>query len=168
MRKGCSVFLLGNLQKMSGHGSGQLALGGPAWARWLNQVTSTVLWFCEKKVLYFFKENVQSHNSSNNPKIFFFVWNYLCEWHFWFMSCFILLVWIALLEINIPAFKRVVLFRKKKSVLIFIVKIWCHSLYFYYVQVLLCTTVHGTVRELIYYTLCRVMCACVLFPFSLS
>ena len=40
-QRGCGVSLLGDIQKPSGHGPGQLALGGPAWAGvLLDQMTS--------------------------------------------------------------------------------------------------------------------------------
>ena len=52
---GCGVSTLGDIQKPSGHGPWQPALGGPAWARWgvwpddlqTSLPTSTFLPFCE-------------------------------------------------------------------------------------------------------------------------
>ena len=38
--KGCEVPILGDTPKMPGHGAGQPALGDPAWAGWLGQMTS--------------------------------------------------------------------------------------------------------------------------------
>lgn len=37
---GCGVSNLGGIQKPPGHGPGQVALGGPAWAQELDQITS--------------------------------------------------------------------------------------------------------------------------------
>ena len=45
---GCGVSILGDIQKPSGHGPEQAALGGPAWAGGLDQSNlsySMILWF---------------------------------------------------------------------------------------------------------------------------
>ena len=40
-QRGCGVFILGDIQNLSGHGPGQPALGGPVWTDVLDQTTST-------------------------------------------------------------------------------------------------------------------------------
>ena len=56
-QRDCAVSHFGDIQKPSGHGTGQVATGGPAWGGVLDQMTSrgplptsTTLWFYEKSV----------------------------------------------------------------------------------------------------------------------
>ena len=63
---GCVVSILGGIQKLAGHGSGQLAVGGPAWARGLDRMTSRGAFQPQSVILW----NKSETSSLNRGKVY--------------------------------------------------------------------------------------------------